>query len=114
MPDHAAGVGSQPAHRHGEAAASSSGRLRPSAGAARVGVAVAREVDGDERPVEGEGDGVPRVGVLRPAVDEDQLGFGRPPHQRADPAAVGAARPPRAAPWAARRTGCRLGALSAK
>ena len=40
------------------------------------------KVDGHERPVEGEGHGVPGVGVLRPAVDEHELG-GAEPHTRA-------------------------------
>ena len=59
---------------------------------AAVGVAVAGQVDGQQRPAEGQGDGVPGVGVLRPAVDQDELG--RPvgaPEQAATP--CGRARP---------------------
>ena len=49
------------------------GRDRKRAVGPAVGVAVPGEVDGQERTVEGEGDGVPGVGVLGPAVDEDEL-----------------------------------------
>ena len=38
-------------------------------------MAVARQVDGDQRPAEGERDGVPRVGVLRAPVQQDELGI---------------------------------------
>lgn len=37
-----------------------------------VGVAVTREVDRDERPLEGQGDGVEGVRVLPPAVHEGE------------------------------------------
>ena len=57
-------------------------------GAARpVGVPVAGQVDGHQRPVEGQGDGVPGVRVLAPAVEEHQLGRLGSPHQGAQPAA---------------------------
>ena len=46
---------------------------------------MAREVDGDERSIEGQGHGVPRVGVLRTPVEQDQLGLTDAPHERAEP-----------------------------
>ena len=57
--------------------------------AAAVGVPVAGEVDGDERAAQRHGDGVPRVRVLRAAVQEHELGLAVAPHERAQPAAVG-------------------------
>ena len=47
---------------------------------------MAGEVDRERRPPEAEGDGVPGVGVLRPAVHEDHLGRRIIPPQRADDA----------------------------
>ena len=41
------------------------------------------EIDGDEGPIERHGDGVPCVGVLGPAVDQDELGGRGPPQQAA-------------------------------
>jgi hypothetical protein len=80
-PDHEAGVGGERldrlGHRHGVGDGLVVVVLPP------VGVAVAGEVDGDEGPVEGERHGVPRVGVLGAAVDEDGDGAGVPPDQRA-------------------------------
>ena len=61
------------------------------------------QVDGDQRPSEGHGDGVPRVGVLGAAVEEDQLGRAVAPHQRAEPAAGVDGRRTPAAPSAGRR-----------
>ena len=59
-----------------------------------VGVAVPRQVDREERAAQGEGHGVPGVGVLRPAVDEHELGApGPPPQTRLDTG--GRARPRR-------------------
>ena len=46
---------------------------------------MAGQVDGDERTVEGERHGVPGMGVLRPAVDEDELRRRRTPYEGADP-----------------------------
>ena len=49
-------------------------RRRPSGPSrAPVGVAVAGQVDGDQRPAEGQGDRVPGVGVLGAAVQQHQL-----------------------------------------
>ena len=47
-----------------------------------VGVAVPGQVDGHQRAPEGQRHRVPGVGVLTPAVDEDELGRGVP-HTRA-------------------------------
>ena len=46
---------------------------------------MAGQVDGDERTVERQRDGVPGVGVLRAAVDQHELGRRLAPHQGADP-----------------------------
>ena len=54
----------------------------------RVGVAVAREVDGDERSIQRQRHGVPGVRVLGAAVEEDELGRSLAPHQRAEPPPV--------------------------
>ena len=54
-----------------------------------VGVAVPRQVDRQQRPPEGEGDRVPGVGVLRPAVQQHQLGRSCPPPDGAHGEAVG-------------------------
>jgi len=43
------------------------------------GIPVAREVDGDQREVVSEGNGVPGVGVLRAAGYEHELGAGPAP-----------------------------------
>ena len=51
-----------------------------------VGMAVAGEIDGDQRAVEGHGDGVPGVGVLAGAVQENQLRCFSAPYQPAQPA----------------------------
>ena len=55
-----------------------------------VRVAVARQVDGDEWQAERQGDRVPRVRVLRAAVQQDYLGSRVAPDQRGDLAVVGA------------------------
>jgi len=49
-----------------------------------VGVAVTGEVDGNDRAIESEGDGVPRVGVLATAVQQHDFRCGRTPHEGAD------------------------------
>ena len=54
-----------------------------------IAVAVARQVDRDERPVERQRHRVPRVGVLGAAVDQHDLGWALAPHQRAEVAAIG-------------------------
>ena len=46
-----------------------------------VGVPVPRQVDGDRRTPEGQHDGVPRVPVLGPSVQEDELGLALTPAQ---------------------------------
>ncbi len=46
-------------------------------------VTVSRQVDGHQRPVEGQGHRVPGVGVLGAAVQQHQLGRCVTPHQRA-------------------------------
>ena len=51
-------------------------------------MSVPGEVDGHERPIERERDGVPRVGVLRAAVEQDEFRCPRAPHERAEVAAV--------------------------
>ncbi len=48
------------------------------------GISVARKVDGEDRAVEREGHGVPRVGVLRAAVHEHDLRSFGAPCERAD------------------------------
>jgi hypothetical protein len=48
---------------------------------APVGAPVPGQVDGHGRAAQGEHDGVPRVRVLRPAVQEDELRFARTPTQ---------------------------------
>ena len=55
-----------------------------------VRVAVARQVDGHEWQAERQGDRVPRVRVLRAAVQQDYLGSRVAPDQRGDLAVVGA------------------------
>ena len=50
---------------------------------AAVGVAVVRQVEGHQGPVERQRDRVPRVGVLRAAVQEDELRRAVAPHQGA-------------------------------
>ena len=47
-------------------------------------MSVARKVDGEDRVVDREGHGVPRVGVLRSAVQEHELGRFPTPRQGAD------------------------------
>ncbi len=44
------------------------------------------QVDGQERSVQGQSHGVPRVGVLPATVEEDQLRRRIAPHQCTDPA----------------------------
>ena len=51
--------------------------------AAAVGVAVAGEIERDQRAAERHRHGVPGVRVLRTAVQEDELGIGVAPDQRA-------------------------------
>lgn len=48
---------------------------------------MAREVDGNERPVQQQGDPVPGVGVLGAAVQQDDLGRAVAPGQQAQPPA---------------------------
>ena len=70
-PDHAEGVGGQLAHHRRQVATVASGRhhaLGPP-----VGVAVPGQVHGEQRTAEHEGDGVPGVGVLSPAVHQHEL-----------------------------------------
>ena len=55
---------------------------------AAVGVAVAREVDRHQGPVQRQGDGVPRVGVLGAAVEQHELGWGLSPHERGEMATL--------------------------
>ena len=82
--DHRVGLGGQPLdalrHRLGQVVRAVGAVVPP----ARV--AVSRQVEGHERPVQGQGDGVPRVRVHRRAVEEDELR--RPdvgaPHERAE------------------------------
>ena len=50
-----------------------------------VGVPVARQVERQRRPVEGQEHGVPGVGVLGPTVQQHDLGIARPPAQAAQP-----------------------------
>ena len=52
--------------------------------AGAVGVAVTGQVDGEQRPTEGQRDRVPRVRVLRAAVEEHELRLTAPPSQRAE------------------------------
>ena len=59
--------------------------LASGAEAGSVGVAVAGQVDGHQRAVEGHGHGVPGVGVLGAPVEEHQLGRAVLPHQSAQP-----------------------------
>ena len=89
MPDDAAGVRGERPDRRGDVLGGGERRagleLRP---AGRVGVAVAGQVDGDERPgAQGHGHGVPGVGVLRAAVEQHELGVALAPHQGAEGAA---------------------------
>ena len=86
-PDDGARVGRELAHRLLE-------RGRVLRGPVRVvvavrGMPVAGKVDGDERTVEREGNGVPGVGVLRAAVYEHQLGAAPAPRERTDRSAGG-------------------------
>ena len=71
-----------------------------------VGVAVAGQVDRQQRPAQGQGHGVPGVGVLGPAVDEHELG--RPGRPRAGWRRCGPA-PPRRRPGARRAARRRAG-----
>ena len=48
-------------------------------------MAVARQVNREQRSIHGESHGVPGVGILRPAVDEHQLRRPRAPHKTRDP-----------------------------
>src|SRR3954454_65358 len=45
---------------------------------------VTRQVERDQRLIERECDGVPRMRVLRPAVEQHDLGRSGSPHERAD------------------------------
>ena len=81
-PDHAGRIGGQGGHHLGQVRPVALERQR--AIRAAVGVTVAREVDGHERPVQHHGDGVPRVGVLGTPVYQDQLGWRGAPDQAAD------------------------------
>ena len=68
-----------------------------------IRMAVSRQVDGDKRPVQGHGHGIPRVRVLPAAVQEDQLRRVGSPHQPAERDFAGRPRFPvhrgPAAPW---------------
>jgi hypothetical protein len=46
-------------------------------------VAVAWQVDGDERTSKGQSDRIPSVGVLGATMKEDEFGIAIPPDQRA-------------------------------
>ena len=71
--------------------------------AAAVGVAVAGEVEGDERPPERHRHRVPGVRVLRAAVEEHELGRAVAPHQRAQAPVRTPPPPTRGGRWAGRR-----------
>ncbi len=80
--DDAAGLGSERADHGRQVAPVADGRngaVEPA-----VGVAVPGEVDRQQRPPEGQGHGVPGVGVLGPAVHQHQLGRAAAPEQARD------------------------------
>ncbi len=54
-----------------------------------VGVSMAGEVDGQQRPIEGQCHRVPGMGVLPTPVQQDQLRADRTPHQRTEPSTGG-------------------------
>ena len=98
------GVRGEGADGHGHVLRVPLQRQLPTGAVARpVGVAVAGQVDGDERPPERHRHRVPGVGVLRPAVEEHQLRLGAPPDQGAEATAPAPPRRAGAARWAARR-----------
>ena len=82
--DHRPGVGSEPLDDLGDVVGHGR-RVEPGRVLGPVGVAVAGQVDGQQRPAERQGDRVPGVGVLPTAVHEHQLRRGLSPHQGADP-----------------------------
>ena len=72
-PDDRRGVGCQCGDRLGDVDGERLGSVRRARGADAVGMPVAGKVEGDERSVEGEGDGVPGVGVLGATVEQHEL-----------------------------------------
>ena len=84
MPTTARASGRQRAHDPGHVVGHGP-RVEPGRVRGPVRVPVAGQVDRQQRPVERQGHGVPRVGVLAASVEQDQFRRGLAPHQRTHP-----------------------------